>query len=162
MFFVARCDIHLDICPKILSLKWSRFGVIKVGSSKTLFLRYGQLLLVPYQLKAVTHIVFLAKSFQESTRRRFEKRRADISLSIELFLEDSLLNWTRKPITPAYGLVPTFSWIWDTFGQSLDFFDQKHGTFLSRNFELTCFFRFFDRIRIIFNRSSQKWANLFS
>ena len=38
VFFVARCDIPLDICPKILSLKWSRFGFIRVGSSKTLFL----------------------------------------------------------------------------------------------------------------------------
>ena len=69
--FIARCDIHLDICPKILSLKWSRFGLITVGSSKILFLCYA----------AVTHI--LAKSFQESTRRRFEKRRVEISLAIE-------------------------------------------------------------------------------
>ena len=67
--FVARCDIHLDICTKLLSLKWSRFGLIPVGSSKTLFLGYG----------AVTHI--LAKSFEELTRRRFEKRRVEISLS---------------------------------------------------------------------------------
>ena len=76
--FVARCDI----CPKILSLKWSRFGLITVGSSKTLFLCYA----------AVTHIV--AKSFQESTRRRFEKRRVEISLAIKNGLKCSNLNST--------------------------------------------------------------------
>ena len=70
--FVARCDIPLDICPKILSLKWSRFGLITAGSSKTLFLCYA----------AVTHV--LAKSFQESTRRRFEKRQVESSLAIKL------------------------------------------------------------------------------
>ena len=32
--FVARCDIHLDIYPQVLSLKWSIFGLITVGSSK--------------------------------------------------------------------------------------------------------------------------------
>ena len=70
--FVDRCDIHLDICPKILSLKWSRFGLITEGSSKTWFSCYA----------AVTHV--LAKSFQESTRRRFEKRLVKISLAIVL------------------------------------------------------------------------------
>ena len=41
-------------------MKWSRFGLITVGNTKTLFLCYA----------AVTHI--LAKSFQESTRCRVE------------------------------------------------------------------------------------------
>ena len=35
--FVARCDIHLDISPKMLSLKWSRFDLITVRNSRTLF-----------------------------------------------------------------------------------------------------------------------------
>ena len=47
--FVARCDIHLDICPKILSLKWPKFGLITVGSSKTLF--YAMQLSLPYKQK---------------------------------------------------------------------------------------------------------------
>ena len=68
--FVARCDIHLEICSKILSLKWSIFGLITVESSRTLFLCYA----------AVTPIS--AQSFQESTRRRFEKRRVEISLAL--------------------------------------------------------------------------------
>ena len=41
-------------------MKWSRFGLITVGSSRTLFLWYA----------AVTAIT--SQSFQESTRRRFE------------------------------------------------------------------------------------------
>ena len=39
--FVARCDIHLEICTKILSLKWSIFGLITVGNNRTLFLCYA-------------------------------------------------------------------------------------------------------------------------
>ena len=66
---VARCNIHLDICLKILCLKWSRFGLITVGSNKTLFLCYY---VTPIQ----------AKSLQESTRRRFKKRRVEISFTI--------------------------------------------------------------------------------
>ena len=69
--FVARCNIHLDICPKILSLKWSRFGLITVESSRALFFCYAAVIPIPVQ------------SFQESTRRRFEKRRVEISLSID-------------------------------------------------------------------------------
>ena len=49
-------------------LKWSRCGLIRVGSNKTLFLCYA----------AVTHI--LAKSFLNLARRRFEKRQVEISL----------------------------------------------------------------------------------
>ena len=47
--FVARCDIHLEICIKILNLKWSRFGLITAGSSKTLFLCYAAVTHIPAQ-----------------------------------------------------------------------------------------------------------------
>ena len=67
--FIARCDIHLEIYPKILSLEWSRFGLITVGSSRTLFLCYA----------AVTLIT--AQSFQES-RRRFEHVKLKLTQSI--------------------------------------------------------------------------------
>ena len=49
LVFVARCDIHLEICIKILNLKWSRFGLITAGSSKTLFLCYAAVTHIPAQ-----------------------------------------------------------------------------------------------------------------
>ena len=54
----------------MLSFKWSRFGLITEGSSKILFLCYAAVTPMPVQ------------SFQESTRRRIEKLRVEILLSI--------------------------------------------------------------------------------
>ena len=53
-------------------MKWSRFGLITAGSSKTLFLCYA----------AGTHIT--AQSFQEKARRRFESAELKSTASIEL------------------------------------------------------------------------------
>ena len=67
-------------------MKGSTTGLITVGSSKTLLLCYA----------AVTHI--LAKSFQESSRQRFEKRWLKISLPIFLILTSFLISesaWKR-------------------------------------------------------------------
>ena len=44
--FEARCDIHLEICTKILSLKWSRYGLITVGAAKP-FLCYAAVTPIP-------------------------------------------------------------------------------------------------------------------
>ena len=72
--FVARCDIHLEICPKILSLNWSIFGLITVGNSRALFLCYA----------AITPIT--TQSFQESTRRCFKHVELKSTPSIQIYI----------------------------------------------------------------------------
>ena len=91
---VARCNIHLDICLKILSLKWFRFGLITVGSSKTLFLCYAAVTPIP------------AKSLQESIRRRFKKRRVEISFTI---VTKAKVVFTRGNKTSVWLVVETAS-----------------------------------------------------